>query len=407
MKQDKLINCPICASRESNNLLHLNCGNLDNSYLYQSVKIDVCAKCGHIYNRLSFAEIRGLRKYYNEEYAPLNLDSADKVGDRPGSNNTFTLKRYAHLYNLISPYINKNSRILDVGCAMGGFLGYLRKRGLNKIYGIDIVEDYVRSAKKNGNYNIKLGSAEDIPFKDKSMDLLLMDQVIEHSVEPVKVFREAKRVLTDNGLLCLGVPDAAKYSKIYFFDFYWFLMREHIQHFDIEHLKFLATSEGFKLVAFSESKTPMVSEKMILPNLNVVFRLIARKRELKITQNCFELKRKTERYITDNFKKLNQKRKIIDDLAVSQKPLYVWGVGREFLYLYESAGLKNCNIIGLIDSNFRKQKKFTVEGKKITDKSILKKAVPGSVLIISAIAHIKQIKEAILKIDYRGEILEI
>ncbi|MHA1410903.1 MAG: hypothetical protein ACTSQY_11450, partial [Candidatus Odinarchaeia archaeon] len=143
MEKNKLVNCPICNSNRAVNLLNLDCGNLDNSALYQSVKIDACMECGHIYNRLPLDKIDGLVKYYNEEYAPLNLSSTDKLGDRPGSNNPFTFKRHSQLYSLISPHIHRDSKILDVGCAMGGFLDYLHEQGFNKLYGIDIVENYV------------------------------------------------------------------------------------------------------------------------------------------------------------------------------------------------------------------------------------------------------------------------
>jgi len=407
MKAKELVNCPLCDSSKATNMLDLNCGNLDNSTLYQSVKINACTECGHIFNRLSPDEIDGLVKYYNEEHAPLNLSSTDKIGDRPRSDNPFTLKRYAQLYSLILSHVNNDSKVLDVGCAMGGFLDYLHKKGLNNLYGIDLIENYVSYAKKKGNYNIKLGSAESIPFDNNSFDLLVIDQVMEHLVEPMKAFREAKRVLVDGGLLCIGVPDASRYDEIYFFDFYWFLMREHIQHFDIEHMKLLAESEGFELVNSRKSEMPIMSEKMILPNLNVIFRLTGKMSRLNITEDCSNLKREIEQYITNDFEKLNKKRKIINDLVVSQKPLYVWGIGREFLYLYESVGLKNCNIIGLIDANPYKQDTFSVDGKKIMDKSVLEKATSDSALIISAIAHTKQIKAALSEVGYSGQIVEI
>lgn len=407
MASKKLVNCPICNSNKAINMLDLNCGNLDNSTLYQSVKIDVCTECGHIYNRLSLDEIDGLIKYYNEEYAPLNLGSTDKIGDRPGSDNPFTFKRHAQLYNLISSYVYSDSKVLDAGCAMGGFLDYLHKHGLNNLYGIDIIEDYVSYAKKKGDYNIRLGSAESIPFDDNSFDLLVIDQVMEHLVEPVRAFREAKRVLVDGGLFCIGIPDASRYDEIYFFDFYWFIMREHTQHFDVEHLKLLAEMEGFELVSFSKTETPMMSEKMILPNLNVLFRLTGETSRLNITENCFTLKKEIEQYIANDFKKLNKKREIIDDLVESQKPIYVWGIGREFLYLYESAGLKNCNIVSLIDINPYKQNNFMLDGKKIMDQAILNKATPDSILIITAIAHTAQIEKTLQGIDYSGEVLEL
>lgn len=407
MASNKLVNCPICNSNKALNILDLNCGNLDNSALYQSVKINACTKCGHICNRLSLDEIDGLIKYYNEEYAALNLSSTDKIGDRPGSNNPFTLKRYAQLYSLISSYVDSESKVLDAGCAMGGFLDYLHKQGLTKLYGIDLIENYVSYAKKKTDYIIKLGSAESIPFDDNSFDLLVLDQVMEHLVEPIQAFREANRVLVEGGLLCIAVPDASRYDEMYFFDFYWFIMREHVQHFDVEHLKLLAEMEGFELVGFSKTETPMMTEKMMLPNLNVIFRLSGETSRLNITENCFTLKKEIEQYIANDFKKLNKKRSIIDDLVVSQKPIYVWGIGREFLYLYEATGLKNCNIVGLIDANPYKQKKFTVDGKKIKDKSILEKATSNSALIISAIAHTEQIKIELSEIGYCGQIVRV
>lgn len=407
IENNDLINCPICNSNKTINMLDLNCGNLDNSTLYQSAKINTCTKCGHIFNRLPSDEIEGLMKYYNEEYGPLNLDSTDKIGDRPGSDSPFTFKRHSQLYSLISSYVDNESKVLDVGCAMGGFLDYLHKQGLKNLYGIDLIEGYVSYAKKKNDCNIKLGAAESIPFDDNLFDLLVLDQVIEHSVEPIKAFMEAKRVLVDGGLFCIGIPDALRYDEIYFFDFYWFIMREHIQHFDVEHLKLLAEMEGFELVSFSKTETPMMSKKMILPNLNVLFRLTGEMSRLNITENCFKLKKEIEQYIAHDFEKLNKKREIINDLVVSQKPLYVWGIGREFLYLYEPAGLKNCNIVGLIDANPYKQKTFTVDSQRIMDSSILEKATSNSALIISAFAHVDQIKATVTEMGYDVQIIEI
>jgi SAM-dependent methyltransferase len=407
MKRNKPVNCPICNFDRAQNLLELNCGNLDNSTLYQSVKINGCEKCGHIYNKLSPNEIANLKKYYNEEYAPTNFGSPDKTGDRPGSNNINNFGRYDQIYNLVSKYIKKDFRVLDVGCAMGGFLDYLQLKGLKKLSGIDPVAKYVETAKENNTHDIRVGVAESIPFTDKVFDLIIMDQVMEHLVNPIYAFREAKRVLTNGGLLCLGVPDAMRYNKNYFFDFYWFIMREHIQHFDTEHLKLLASQEGFELISFNESNTPMMSEKMILPNLNIVFRLTNQKSDLNISENCFKLKKEIEQYVINDLSKLNNKKKVINDLIISQKPLYAWGIGREFLYLYEMAGLKKCNLVGLIDSNPYKQEVYTVNGKKILGQNILTQITHDSTMVITAMAHIDTIKILLKETGFNGEIVEL
>lgn len=406
MNSKALLDCPICESAEVTGILDLACGNFDKSSLYPAVRLNVCGNCGHVYNKLTSGEVDGLMQYYNEEYAPANLSSTEKTGDRPGSNNKNTLARYNHQYNLIEKHISRDSKVLDIGCAMGGFLDYLHGKGFNNLSGIDVTENYVLQAKTKNLYNIKLGDAESIPFPDKSFDLLVMDQVLEHLIEPIKAFEEAKRVLNEGGMFCLGVPDASRYELNYFFDFYWFIMREHIQHFDIEHLKLLAAKTGFELVGFRNSETPIMSDKMILPNLNALFRLTGNAGKLEITGECSSLKDKIKKYVADELKRLEDKKAILNKLSESRIPVYVWGMGREFLYLYESAGLRRCNIAGLIDMNPFKQNNFTMDGRKITGSSILNHATADSVVIITAVAHAVQIENTLKENGYPGTIVQ-
>lgn len=392
--------CPICNAIKANNILNLKCGNLDGSSLYPTVKITVCNNCGHIFNFLSDTEVEGLTSYYNNEYAPLNLSTSG--GDRPGSDSEFSNDRYRNLLSVIAPVTPSVAlKVLDVGCATGGFLQYLHKRGFNLLYGIEPSTAYV----KNAHGNVKQGCAESIPFEDNSFDLLVLDQVMEHLVDPVKAIREAKRVLVDGGLLCIGIPDAARYGECYFFDFYFFLMREHIQHFDLDHLQLLVEREGFEIVSSSRTEQPMMSDTMVLPNLNVAFRLTNEPSEVAITR--FKLKEKMERYIATEYERLAKKKYAISGLAKRSTPVYVWGIGREFLYLYESAGLAKCNIVGMIDTNPYKQKTFTVDGMGIWDKTILEEATPNSVLIIAATAHTKEIEASLLKMDYGGQLIRL
>jgi len=93
MKSNESLKCPVCGSSRAINMLELNCGNFDDSMLYQTVKVNACEQCGHVHNRLLPDEIVGLMKYYDEEYAPTNMGSTDKTGDRPGSNDKNTLGR--------------------------------------------------------------------------------------------------------------------------------------------------------------------------------------------------------------------------------------------------------------------------------------------------------------------------
>jgi hypothetical protein len=182
-------------------------------------------------------------------------------------------------------------------------------------------------------------------------------------------------------------------------------MREHIQHFDITHLEMLAEKEGFELITKSKNESPMMSENMILPNLNAIFKLSNNVRKRKATHNPFTLQRKIKKYIAGENKRLIYKRKIIEQLKQSQKSLYVWGIGREFLYLYEEAGLKHCNIEALIDVNPYKQVQATIDGKPVMGPSVLEKAARDSALLITAFAHQNAIRKALDNMVYRGNII--
>jgi hypothetical protein len=184
-------------------------------------------------------------------------------------------------------------------------------------------------------------------------------------------------------------------------------MREHIQHFDIDHLEFLAASEGFELVAHETSELSMMSDKMILPNLSVLFKYNGIKKDIKSKLNLNRVKEQTKQYIKDDYARLKEKKAKIVEVASKKTPVYVWGIGREFLYLYQNAGLNQCNIFGLIDMNPYKQRTFTVDNRKLESSDILAKIGNDVVLIITAIAHKEKILEAIKKINYKGLVLDL
>lgn len=400
--------CPICQNLETETLHSISCGNLDNSKLYPDVVINVCPQCGHIFNKLDDIALNGLTDYYNNEYAPANLGINDNTSDRPGSSGTLTSNRYDKLYETLSPYLNKNHDILDVGCAQGGFLDFLGTKGFRNLSGIDMTESYVEQARLKNKYRIELGNAESLPFNGQDFDVIVMEQVLEHLFNPIMAFREARRVLRPGGILCIGVPDASRYSDLYFFDFYWFLLREHIQHFDNIHLNYLGTLEGFEQLTCQQTVHAVMSEKMLMPNIYSVFRFNGPNNAgNEQGYNTFTLRQQIESYISQEKQKQSKKTEAIAILAKSERPVFIWGIGREFLYLYETAGLKHCRIEGLIDANPYKQRSCSVDGMKILDASVLLRNAPtDSALIITAIAHTNPIKATARSLGFKGNIFE-
>lgn len=409
MKNKTLLTCPICQTADSEMIYKLDCGNLDKSTLYPTARINQCLRCGHIFNELTAEELAGLATYYNDEYAPANLTTTDKTGDRPGSAGSLTTERYDQLYRALSQYINHRHDVLDVGCALGGFLDYLRYKGFTQLSGVDMAQTYVEQARLKNRYRIEIGNAESLPFDDHEFDVIVMEQVLEHLFNPLQAFQEARRVLRNGGILCIGVPDAARYADFNFFDFYWLLLREHIQHFDIAHLAHLGRQAGFELLAAHETAHAIMTERMIMPNIYAVFRLT--ESVLKSNEpndNNFKPIRLLNGYIHQEEARQSIKRQKISELIQSQRPVFAWGIGREFLYLYESAGLKHCNLAGLIDTNPFKQTSCTAGGMKIdAGEDLLPEAAVDSVLLITAIAHADTIGNIAKNFGFKGNILDL
>jgi len=346
------MSCPVCNSNYSDQFKYLNCESFDDSYLYKDIEIRKCNQCGHQYNYLTDKELKYLNKYYEQEYAPSNLSSNDKEGDKPGSNNSFNLKRYEQLFEFISPYITKDSRILDVGCATGGFINFLEEKGYKNLYGIEPIQTYVNKA---NNKNIKVGNVYLIPFEDNSFDIIILDQVLEHLSNLKLAMKVIRRVLDKGGLCYIGVPDAEKYNALYFY-----LMREHIQHFELKNIQRLALLNDFRVISKAQIKMDMIG-RLELPIISVI------------------LKRSWD--------------------------TYCWGIGREFMYLYPNTDLKNMDLI-LIDDTPHKQKQ-TFKGMKIHSSDILKEADKDSFLIITAKVHGIKLAKKARELGYKGEIINV
>ena len=87
------------------------------------------------------------------------------------------------------------------------------------------------------------------------------------------------------------------------------------------------------------------------------------------------------------------------------KPLYVWGMSREFLYLYENTALKDLNIIGFLDDTKFKQDHMTINGRKIESSLILKDSHID--VLITATAHIDILSNKLKEMNYKGNIITI
>tara|TARA_B100000519_G_scaffold135943_1_gene117600 strand:+ start:6983 stop:7732 length:750 start_codon:yes stop_codon:yes gene_type:complete len=102
--------------------------------------------------------------------------------------------------------LDKNYRVLDIGCSTGKLVKEVLKLSKATVFGIDISEIAVKQCKKDGLKNIYLMSGDKTTFDDNSFDLIIASDCLEHIENDTKALIEWKRILKPNGKLIIFVP---------------------------------------------------------------------------------------------------------------------------------------------------------------------------------------------------------
>lgn len=104
-------------------------------------------------------------------------------------------------------YLN-NAKVLDVGCALGGSSRLLADVYNCEVTGIDLCNEYIRTAKKLSELvglvdKTKFIHADALylPFEDGSFDIVWTQHVQMNIQDKTKFYSEINRVLTDDGVL--------------------------------------------------------------------------------------------------------------------------------------------------------------------------------------------------------------
>jgi SAM-dependent methyltransferase len=97
-------------------------------------------------------------------------------------------------------------RAVDVGCSAGFIADELALDGA-EVSGVDIDEPGLARARERfgDRVDFRLARGEDLPFDDDSVDLVVLNHIYEHVVDPGAVVADIHRVLRPGGVLYLGV----------------------------------------------------------------------------------------------------------------------------------------------------------------------------------------------------------
>ena len=151
-----------------------------------------------------------------------NLDSYNKWHERSNGYAEFSQENHLDQWHhdtlsLCGPVNNLD--LLEVGCGQGNFSLHLAKLGA-RIVGtdfstkaIEIASDKLLSSDTSARFLV--ADAQALPFADKTFDLVVSCECLEHVPNPAKALTEMYRVLKPNGKLVLSTENYSNGMLIY------------------------------------------------------------------------------------------------------------------------------------------------------------------------------------------------
>ena len=141
-------------------------------------------------------------------------------------------------------YKNKG-RLLDIGCSVGFVLDESKKIGFEG-EGLELNKKAVDIARSKG-FEVKCCDLDKAGYQENNFDVVVLNHILEHIVEPNIFLQEIKRIFKREGILIIGVPNhASLVAGIYRTRWYGWGLPEHIWHFDKKSLAGLLERNGFK-----------------------------------------------------------------------------------------------------------------------------------------------------------------
>ena len=145
---------------------------------------------------------------------------------------------------LFSQWIGQSKKVLDLGGRDGTLTKHFIEK--NNVTLGDIDENALSIAKKNYQIEtIKVDLNQSLPFPDKSFDVVVMAEVLEHLPYPLITLSEIKRILKENGEFIGNLPLA------YHLKDRWQIIRGRklLISGDPTHLQFLSYEDVKKLLS--------------------------------------------------------------------------------------------------------------------------------------------------------------
>ncbi|MGQ0829623.1 MAG: class I SAM-dependent methyltransferase [Bacteroidota bacterium] len=215
-----------------------------------------------VLNKYKFYEIAkkptrvNLEKYYAEKYYQTNKGSYEISYSEEEL--LYFKNKNEQKYWVIKTLINSNNAqpsLLDIGCGEGFTLKYFKEKNWN-IRGIDYSDFGCKKFNADCLPYLLIGDIHQqmLPLinSNSRFDVIWLDNVLEHVLDPLHLLKECKKLLKETGVLVIEVPNDFSVlqqflkNKKYINSDFWVVIPDHISYFNHEGLSAIAAEARFK-----------------------------------------------------------------------------------------------------------------------------------------------------------------
>ena len=198
------VTCPLCDANSDYVLSRTG-------YPGIPVSTVICRGCGLV--RINPRMIaKGYEDFYTQDFfeylnpygRPAYVETIERTTD-----DSFETPVERNTLPYMLPYVKEGGRVLDVGSGFGQVIYLLAKKKSVSYVGIEPDPESRKVAKEKIGINLIDTTIEEYAKTDcGSFDFIHLDQVFEHLLTPLEALRAMERMLTPEGTIYLGVPNA-------------------------------------------------------------------------------------------------------------------------------------------------------------------------------------------------------
>jgi SAM-dependent methyltransferase len=190
------LSCPLCSGRR-----------LYYAFSLQEYRVVRCATCSLLLlnPQPSEAELTAL---YNEQYflGEDTPESRARIAEMKAATDRHYLQQLARYRG------PGNGRLLEIGCGQGDFLLEAQREGYD-VAGVEISPSAAALANERlGATRVTQGILEDVMLEDRSFDICVLSDVIEHTRDPMRFLTIIRRLLKPSGTLFIATPSLDSWS---------------------------------------------------------------------------------------------------------------------------------------------------------------------------------------------------